>query len=145
MNDLIAQLAPMLRCLTHPGNERTPPYPLALPTFAAATLPPGMAEELRQELGVENPDISTAFLEALLHTIDQLGRTVIAKTELDELRTAASANEHKRNQVKQFVTDCGAPLFRATIRDFDTDKPRITCGVIKAVGQMSGNCANGHR
>lgn len=143
--ELIAALAPQLASLIHPGDGDTPPYPLCLPTFQTATLPSGMAEELAEQLGIPNADISTMFLEALFHQIGAAGYDIVPKTAHAELQVAAAANEHKRNAVKHFHGKCGAPLFRAMVTDFNTDQPRINCAVITALGNMNPDCASGHK
>jgi len=139
--DLIAALAPQLSALIHPTTGQ----PLLIPTFRTATLPQGMREELAEQLGNSGNDIATTFLQALFHAVDGAGYEIVSKAEQAELRAAAAVNEHKRNEIKQFVGQCGAPLFRAMITDFNTDQPRINCAVIGSFGGMSIDCANGHK
>lgn len=143
--ELIARLAPQLGALPRPDDGSGEQQVLCLPTFRAATLPEGMGGELAEQLGINNADINSAFLEALFHAIDLLGYEILPRSETSEMRAAALINEGKRNQVKHFHTTCGAPLFRAMIQDFDTDNPRINCAVIKALGSMSTDCKSGHK
>ena len=142
---LAEQLAPQLPSLVHPGDDTTPPFPLALSVFHTATLPEGLAQEQAEDMGLPTPNLALHFTEAFLHLIDQLGHAIIPKSELADLRAAATAREHKRHERKEFLTTCGHPVFRAMIQDFDTDHPRIPCDVITAIGRLSPDCATGHR
>lgn len=129
---LIGKIAPTLPALLHPGGDGQDPYPLILPMFQAVQLPPGMAQEMAEELGLPSSDIATQFLEALFHTIETVGgHTLIDTAELADLSAAAAANEYKRNEVKIFHGQrCGKPLFRAMVTDFNTDQPRVPCAVM---------------
>lgn len=140
--DLIAKIAPLLPLLPRPNTDGVEQPPLCLPMFQTAQLPPGMAEEMAEELGSATADINSVFLEALFHTIEtHTGHTLISHKQLAALEAAAAANEHKRNQVKHFHGDrCGQPLFQAMVTDFNTDQPRINCAVITAMATMNHNC-----
>ena len=140
--DLIAALAPQLSALVHPTTGQ----PLLIPTFRTATLPQGMREELAEQLGNSGNDIATTFLEALFHAVDGADYEIVTKAELQDMRAAASANEHKRNEIKAFhCRQCAAELFRAMITDFNTDKPAIDRTVIRALRNMDPDCSTGHQ
>lgn len=143
---LAERLAPMLATLVHPGDADTPPFPLSLPTFQTAALPEGMTEEMAEELGLPTPDLGKHFLEALFALIESQGITLIETTILEDMAAAASVNEGKRNEVKEFLADCcGTVLMRVMVKDFDTKHPRITPDVIPAMAAKSMDCSKGHR
>lgn len=133
MTDLGARLAPKLATLIHPGDEHTEPFPMVLPWFQRQELmPDGLAQQQADELGLPSPDLNRLQLEAILHMVEVEGDVeLVDKAELAALRTAAAANEGKRNAIVEFVTDCGQPAFRAMVRDFDTEHPVIACTVAK--------------
>lgn len=131
-HDLVQRLAPRLATvLEHPGDEKTPPFPvIPLPTFQTATLPPGMAQEMAEQAGLPHPDFARIYFEAWLHLLETEGDvTVIDNTELADLRAAAAAVEHKRDQPIVFTTPCGARL-RAMVRGFDTQHPQVPCELV---------------
>jgi len=131
---IAARLAPyMAQVLTHPGDGDTPPFPLApLPVFATqATMPKGMAEDMAEQAGLPHPDFARIYCEAWLALLESVGEvTLVPNDELSDLRAAAAAREHRRNQILTFTTPCGAQL-RAMAKGFDTDKPEVPCDMVK--------------
>lgn len=129
----LTHLAPKLATLIHPGDDTTEPFPMVLPWFQQQELiPDGLAQQQADELGLPSPDLNRLQLEAIVHLIETEGNVeLVDKAELAALRTAAAANEVKRHAILEFVTDCGQPAFRAMVRDFDTDHPRISCDAAK--------------
>ncbi|XTP37102.1 hypothetical protein ACORG1_13170 [Mycobacterium sp. TJFP1] len=126
--EAVERIAPGLATLTHPGDADTPPFPMHLSVFQAATLPEAMVEEMAEDMGMPSPDIALHFLEALSHLADTLGYEAFTpKAEMAELRAAASVNEDKRNAIKQCRTACGEPAYRIMFRDFNTDEPIVPC------------------
>lgn len=133
MTTLAERLAPhMAGSIWHPGDAETKPFPLVPPPmFRTATLPPGQLEEMAKDAGLPSPDFAKTYCEAWLHLVQTEGNvTLVDNAELADLRAAAAVNEGKRNQVKECVTMCGAPAYRMTIRDFDTDHPRVPCAAV---------------
>ena len=147
MTSLAERLAPHLGGLVHPGDADTPPFPLTLPTFQAATLPEGLSAEDAEELGLPTPDLNRHFLEAVIHLIETEGGVeLVDKTELADLRAAAAANETQRNKTVELYCRCGTRLGRLMIIDYDTDHPRIDGpNFINAMHNMSTDCVNGHQ
>jgi hypothetical protein len=143
-DELATLCAPGLATLVHPGNgDDIQPFPLSLSMFQPAAMPEGMAREVAEEMGMPTPDLNRHFLEAVIHLFEMAGAVVRPAAEYADLQAAAGAQEGKRNAIKQFTTDCGQPAFRAMVRDFDSDNPRIPCGVIEALHGMSAQCPHG--
>lgn len=135
LDDLAEQAAPHLATLIYPGDNETPAFPLNVPVFQPHTLPEGMADAEAEELGLPTNNFGILFLKALFHTLTtQLGVTMVDAAELADLQAAAAKNEHKRNEVKRFYTECrDEPLFRVMVKGFDTDRLVIPCDVVKAL------------
>ncbi len=131
-NALATQLAHHLTgVLVHPGDETTKPFPLApFPQFQTAQMPPGMAEDLAERAGLPSTDFARIWLEAIIHLIETEGGVeLVDKAELADLREAAAEREHKRNQMLEFHTPCGATV-RAMARGFDTTKAEVPCALV---------------
>ena len=128
------RLAPhMSGTIIHPGDDDTPPFPLApLPVFATqATMPKGMAEDMAEQAGLPHPDFARIYCEAWLALLESVGEvTLVPNDVLADLQAAAAAREHKRNQILTFTTPCGAHL-RAMAKGSDTDKPTVPCDMVK--------------
>lgn len=150
MSDLAERLSERLYgVLTHPGDDDTPPFPVMSPLVGlqAATMPPGMAEQIAEDAGLPHPNFALIWLEAVLALVEtEGGVTLVDNAELADLRAAAVSNEGKRNQQKDLHCRCGTKLARLSIRDFDTEHPTVNGPeVIKALGSMSPECATQHR
>lgn len=140
-DDLAERLSPLLPTLTHPGDADTPPFTLGGMVFDRSMLPPGMLQEDAEALGLPSPDFNRLVLEAIIHLLrDKGGVELVDKATLADLTAAAAVNEPRRNQQKQFRGSCGAPLFRAMVKDFDTDHPVISCDVLRAVRNLTPDC-----
>lgn len=129
---LAEQAAPHMATLVHPGDGAdVQPFPLSLGgLFGPYELPEGFTDADREELGIPTPEFPRMFLEAVLWMFEtKLGVVPIKAAELADLRAAAAANEGKRNAVKRFMFECGAPAFRVMVRDFDSDNPIVPCAV----------------
>ncbi len=127
-NDLAERVGPKLAELVHPGDDDVPPFPLSLPTFQPNVLPEGMAEAEAEELGLPTLNLNKLFLEALFALLQrEYGVELVDARELADLRAAAAPREHKRNEVKRFMFECGQPAFRVMVKDFDSDNPVIPC------------------
>ena len=147
MANLAARVSPHLSGLTHPGNgDDVKPFPLILAQFQRAELPEAMRQHDAEQLGLPTPDLNLHVVEAVLHLIENIGDVeLVDRQTLTDLRAAATAREHKRNAIKPVhCTACNTVLFRATIKDFDTDHPRITPEVITALHGKSADC-DSHR
>lgn len=144
LDQLAETAAPKLATLVHPGDHEVPAFPMSIPLFQPATLPDGMAEAEAEELGLPTSDFGKLFLQALFHMLTtDLGVTMIGSAELADLQTAAAKREHKRNEAKRFYTECSdEPVFRVTVKGFDTDHPVIPCAAIKAL-QGRHECPHG--
>lgn len=139
--ELAERLSPLLATLTHPGDADTLPFALGGMVFARSMLPPGMLQEDAEALGLPSPDFNRLVLEAIIHLLrEQGGVELVDKARLADLTAAAAANEPRRNQVKNFHGSCGAPLFRAMVKDFDTDHPVISCDAVRAVRNLIPDC-----
>ena len=147
MSDLAERLAPYLATLVHPGDESTPPFPLSLPTFQAATLPEGLAAEDAEEMGLPTPELNKHFLDAVIHLLRTEGRVeLIDQDQLADLRAAAASQETARNKTIEIFCRCGTKLGRLSVLDFDTDHPRVNGPeLIKAFSSMSPDCITKHR
>lgn len=143
--DLAERVAPKLGELVHPGDDDTPPFPLSLPTFQPSVLPEGMVEAEAEELGLPSLDLNRLFLEALFSLLAREYRVELVDSgELADLTTAAQAREHKRTEKKAFFCQCGVKLGQLNVIDFDTDNPRVSPQLIKALGAMNPDCGSGH-
>jgi len=147
MTTLAERLAPHLATLVHPGDESTPPFPLSLPTFQTVTLPEGLAAEDAAEMGLPTPELNKHFLEAVIYLIERVGNVeLVDKTQMADLRAAAASQESERNKQIELFCRCGTKLGRLAVMDFDTDHPRVNGPeLIRALGQMSADCASKHR
>jgi hypothetical protein len=132
--------------LNHPGVNGGPPIPIVLPTFRNSGIPQEQAEQFAREAGLPHADLARLTAEALVHTVESSGRTIIDNAELTDLRRAAAVREPQRHtQQELHCTNCDTRLFRAAIVDFNTDKPKISPNVIRALQGLSPECATGHR
>lgn len=130
----------------HPGVDGGKPFAIPLATFRqAAAMPADMAKQFADEAGLPDADIATRTSEALIARLEADGYAILGAAELQDLRTAAAQREPQRHQQLDFHCNCGVKLFRADIRDFDTDRPKISPNVIKAVQALSAECALGHQ
>ena len=131
--------------LVHPGTDKTGPVPIPLPMFR----PTGNQAQMAQfaaEAGFPHPDIAKLTAEATVHAVETADMTIISNTELAALRTAAAAAEPRRNQRALIHCNCGTPLFRLNVKDFDTANPRVNGGeLIKTLQLLSPECALNHR
>lgn len=146
-NAAIARLiADKLPELTHPGDG-TGPIALPVSTFRTTGMPPEMAEQFARDAGYPATDITLLVAEALVHLIETDGNAeIIGRAELANMRAATAAAEPQRHRQVQVFCHCGTPLFRLSIRDFDTDKPRVAGPeLIKAMRQLGVECATAHR
>lgn len=146
-NQRIAELISVkLPELTHPGDGNGAIL-LPVSTFRTAGLPPDQADQFARDAGYPSADIPKLVGEALVHLIETDGDSeIISKAELNQLRAAAAIAEPQRHRQVQVHCYCGTPLFRAHIRDFDTDKPKVSGSeLIKAMAQLSPECALAHR
>lgn len=131
---------------THPGDDKTGPIVLPLPMFRTANLPPDMAQSFAEEAGLPHPDIARLTAEAIDHTLDSAGKTVIDTAELTRLRNLDAAMEPRRKRTPHIHCHCGAPLIRLNITDLDTDKPKVFgAKFIEAIRQLDTDCNNRHQ
>lgn len=135
IEDLAERAAPMLSTLTLPSEGDNPPVPISVGgLFGPYELPEGLSEADREEMGIPAPDFPKLFAYALLHKMaTELDISFIDAAELADLRAAAAANEGKRNAVKYFKDPSGKRLFRAMVRNFDTDEPIIAQESLDAI------------
>lgn len=150
MSELAERLSPLLYgAITHPGDANTKPFPVMSPLagMQAATMPPGMAEDMAEKAGLPSTNFALIWLESVLHMVQTEGDvTLVSNAELADLRAAAATNEGKRNQQKDLHCRCGTKLARLSIRDFDTEHPTVNGPeVIKALGSMSPECTTQHK
>ena len=146
-NAAIAELiAKNLPDLTHPGDGNGA-ISLPVATFRPAGIPPEMAEQFAREAGYPTADITRLVAEALVHLIETEGNSeIVSKTELADMRAATAQAEPQRHRQVQVHCHCGTPLFRASIKDFDSDKPRVAGPeLIKAMRRLGIECATAHR
>ena len=135
MPSLAERLAPHLSgVLVHPGDPEKgmKPSNLApLPTFASQVqMPKGMAEDLAEQAGLPHSDFALLYTEAWLHLLTTVGGVeLVDQNELADLRRTAQKQEHRRNQILEFHTPCGATI-RAMVKDFDTDHPVVPCELV---------------
>lgn len=132
MPSLAERLAPHLSgALIHPGDGETKPFPIApFPQFQAVTMPEGYAEDLAEQAGLPHTDFARIYLEAIISLLEtQGGVELVDQNELADLRRAAQKQEHRRNQILEFHTPCGATI-RAMAKDFDTDHPTVPCELV---------------
>lgn len=147
MSDLAERLAPLLAALVHPGDADTPPFPLSLPTFQAAAMPEGLAAEDAEELGLPTPNLNKHFLEAVIHLLETEGGVeLVDHAVIADLRSAAAANETRRNQQIELLCRCGTKLGRLMVEGFDTEHPRVNGPeLIKGMQSKTPDCTKGHR
>ena len=143
---IAALIAEKLPDLTHPGDG-SGAISLPVSTFRMAGIPPQMAEQFARDAGYPSANIPQLIAEALVHLIETDGDSeIVRRSELTRMRAAADAAEPQRSRQVQVHCNCGAPLFRAQFRDFDTDKPRVAGPeLIKAMAQLSTECAVAHK
>lgn len=140
---LIAQRLPEL---THPGDGNGAIL-LPVSTFRMAGIPPEQAEQFARDAGYPSVDVPRLIGEALVHLIETEGDSeIVPRSELAAMRNAAAAAEPQRHRQVQVHCYCGTPLFRAHMRDFDTDKPKVSGSeLIKALTRLSPECALAHK
>ena len=129
---LVERLAPHLYgVIMHPGDEQTEPFPVMSPLagMSAVTMPKGMAEDVAEENGLPHTDFARLWLEAVIALIESEGVTLIDNDKLADLQAAAAAKEHRRNELLQFHTPCGASI-RAMARGFDTGHVELPCSMV---------------
>jgi len=118
--------------LIHPGDSKTEPFPIVSPLagLQAATMPKGMAEDIAEKNGLPHTDFAKIWLEAVIALLQTEGGVeLVDQNELADLRRAAQKQEHRRNQILEFHTPCGATI-RAMVKDFDTDHPTVPCELV---------------
>lgn len=138
VSELIAKHLPNL---VHPGDEKTKPFAIPLPMFAAAAaLPPEMAEQFAAEADLPSPDIAKLTAEALVHLVESEGGVDLSLTraEVDKLRSDATINVEKHRQPKVCCKVCGSPLFRINV---DTTNPVVNgTQFLEALATLSPEC-----
>lgn len=133
MPSLAERLAPHLSgVLIHPGDGETKPFPIApFPQFQTVQMPKGMAEDIAEQSGLPHTDFARIYLEAIIALLETEGGVeLVDQNELADLRRAAQKQEHRRNQILEFHTPCGATI-RAMVKDFNTDHPQVPCELVK--------------
>ena len=141
--DLIARKLPDL---THPGDG-SGAISLPVSTFRMSGIPPEMAEQFSRDAGYQSANIPLLIAEAIVNLIETDGDSeIIRRSDLAAMRAAEAAAEPSRNRQVEVQCNCGATLFRAMFRDFDTDKPRVSGPeLIKAIAKLSTECSTAHR
>ncbi|MGU3650682.1 hypothetical protein [Mycolicibacterium sp. A43C] len=149
LEDLAERVGPGLATLVHPGGGSAdqPPFPLSLATFQPAVLPDGMTPEQAEEYGLPTPALPKMFLEALFHLLEaEHGVSLVGTGELADLRAAAAAQEHRRNERIALHCHCGAKLARLAVQGFDTGNPQVNGPqLIKAMAAKNPDCRTGHK
>jgi hypothetical protein len=135
-------LTSRLGSLVYPGDDKSPAFAIPLPMFRTDGQPPEAAEGYQT--------IAKLIAAAIVHLIETEtapgGTTIMANTEIAQLRAAAGANEHLRHRQPRITCNCGSGAFSLNIRDFDTDHPKVYLPtLIKALSNMSPECALGHQ
>jgi hypothetical protein len=138
--ELIAQ---NLGSLVHPGEGKTGPTPITLPMFRTVSNA-AMQEHFAAEAGLPHPDINRLVAEAIVALVQSKGWSIVANSDLAGMKAAAVAAEPQRNRRLNFQCRCGAPIFTAQVDHFDTDRPTLPPAAIKAMHQISADCATGH-
>ena len=148
MNDAVVSLITtgLSTTLMHPGDEKTPAFPLPLQMFRTSSLPQEQRDMYAQEAGLPHSDVPRLVAEALTALIE--GQyDLVPKAETAQMRAAAAAAEPMRTQeINLSCRMCRTHLLTATVNDFDTANPTIPGPVV--IGYMrslSPECALGHK
>ena len=145
-NPAVAQLiAQALPALVYPGDGKSQPVAIPLPTFRNSGMPADQAEAYAKEAGLPHMDLAQLVAESIVHLLETNDYPLTSAGEVDQLRLAAADREHLRNRQVEVSCHCGAKLFKANVTDFDTDKAKISPEVIKALRALSPECALAHQ
>lgn len=139
---LIAQALP---ALVYPGDGKSQPVAIPLPTFRNTGLPADQAEAYAKEAGLPHMDLAQLVAESIVHLLETNGYPLTPGVELEQLRLAAADREHLRHRLVDVHCNCGAKLFQANVTDFDTARAKISPQVINAMRALSPECALAHR
>jgi hypothetical protein len=125
--------------LMYPGDEKSKPFPFVPPMYRTDGHDPEMAEAINT--------LAKLHMTAIVHLIETDGAsTIVPNAELQQLRAAAAANETLRHRQPTISCNCGVPLGKLNITDFDTDHPKVYGpAFIKHMHGLSPECAVGHR
>lgn len=125
--------------LQYPGDEKSKPFPLVLPWYRVEGLAPEAAEA--------SMTLTRLHMTSLVYLIETDGAsTIVPNSELAALRAAAAANESLRHRQPTIHCQCGTPLGKVNITDFNTDHPTVYGpAFIKHMHGLSPECAVGHR
>jgi hypothetical protein len=110
----LAAVALIVKCLTegvmHPGDQsKDQPAKLLipLPGFRASGLTPEQAAHFANEAGLPDNDAAKLYAEALVNAIETVGGlTLVAHTELEQLRTEAATLEDVNPSAPTVAVHC---------------------------------------
>lgn len=141
--DLIRQA--LATGVLHPGDDQTPPFALpALPAYQLQKLPPEQAEYFAQEAGLPSTDFAKLTAEALVHTLEGAGQTLVNTTELERLRALGAEADAAREVTLECI--CGEKCITSAMTQVNPGKFRVNGRqLIGAMHQLDPDCATKHR
>jgi hypothetical protein len=143
--EVASLIAHALPSLVYPGDGKSAPVAIPLPTFRNSGLTAEQAEAYAKDAGLPHMDLAQLVAESIVHLLETNGYPLTSGTEVDQLRLAATDREHLKHRLVNVHCNCGAKLFQANVTDFDTDKAKISPEVIKAMRALSPECALAHQ
>lgn len=102
--------------LTHPGDGK--PFVLPMPMFRTTGMPAEQLEHYAKQAGLPHGDMAKLAGEAIVHTLENDGKTIIDDGELNALRARADAQPPVGQQMIRLRCNvCHNPLFRLSVAD----------------------------
>lgn len=140
--DLIRQA--LATGVLHPGDEKTAPFALpALPAYQLQKLPPEQAEHFAKEAGLPSTNFAKLTAEALIHTLEGAGHTLVNTTELQRLRALGAEADAAREVTLECI--CGQKCVSAAMTQVNPGKFRVNGRqLIGAMRQLDPDCATKH-